>query len=56
MIGDADSDVEAARAAGVRSVLVEYPPSAHRRGGAAGPDATVADIDAAASVLVGARG
>jgi D-glycero-D-manno-heptose 1,7-bisphosphate phosphatase len=53
MIGDSDNDVLAARAAGLRSVLIDYPPSAHRRAGAAAADATVRDIDGAASFVVG---
>ena len=56
MIGDGDADVLAARAAGVRSVLVEYPPSAHRRTGAFSADATVPDIGAAAALVVGGQG
>jgi D-glycero-D-manno-heptose 1,7-bisphosphate phosphatase len=55
MIGDSDNDVEAARAAGVRSVLIEHPPSAHRRGGAVVADATAADVEAAAALVVGTR-
>jgi phosphoglycolate phosphatase-like HAD superfamily hydrolase len=56
MIGDSDSDVEAAAAAGVRSMLVEYPSSAHRRHGIATPDVTVADLGEAAAFAVEARG
>ena len=39
MIGDADTDVTAAHAAGARAVLVEHPRTAHRRRGAATPRA-----------------
>ena len=53
MIGDSDNDVLAAQAAGVRSVLIEYPPSVHKRRGAASPSATAHDIGAAASLAVG---
>jgi D-glycero-D-manno-heptose 1,7-bisphosphate phosphatase len=55
MIGDSDNDVAAADAAGVRSVLIENPASAHRRLGAVFPYATAADVQAAAAVVVGAR-
>ena len=34
MVGDADTDVTAAHAAGARAVLVEHPHTAHRRRGA----------------------
>jgi D-glycero-D-manno-heptose 1,7-bisphosphate phosphatase len=56
MIGDSDADVFAARAAGVRSVLVENPSSDHRRTAGVRADATVSDIGAAAAVVVGGRG
>lgn len=51
-VGDADTDVEAGRAAGVRTVLVEHPDSAHRRTGAPRPDVVVADLQEAVETLV----
>lgn len=53
MIGDSDADVLAARAAGVRSILLEHGPSAHRRAGGAVADAGAPDIAAAAAMVVG---
>lgn len=53
MVGDADTDVEAGRAAGVRTVLVEHPESAHRRTGNAQPDATVRNLEEAAAFILG---
>ena len=38
MVGDTDADVAAGRAAGCRTVLIEYPGSAHKRTGNAGPN------------------
>jgi D-glycero-D-manno-heptose 1,7-bisphosphate phosphatase len=57
MIGDTDADVAAGRAAGCRTVLIEYPGSAHKRSGGAGEDLLASDLaDAAARVLArGAR-
>lgn len=52
MIGDTDSDVQAGLAAGCRTVLIEHPGSAHKRDGAAQPDATVADLSAAAVLIL----
>lgn len=52
MLGDTDSDVEAGAAAGCRTVLVEHPGSAHKRAGDQRPDATVADIAAAAALIL----
>jgi D-glycero-D-manno-heptose 1,7-bisphosphate phosphatase len=53
LIGDSDVDVEAGRAAGLRTVLVEHPPSAHRRGGVAA-DARAADVLEAARIVAAA--
>jgi D-glycero-D-manno-heptose 1,7-bisphosphate phosphatase len=50
-IGDTDTDVGAGRAAGTRTVLVENPRSAHKRGGAAGEDFRAADLAAAAAIV-----
>ena len=56
MIGDSDSDVAAAAAAGVRSILISHGASAHRRRGAVSPDVTVEDLGEAAAVIVGGGG
>lgn len=53
MVGDADTDVAAGRAAGARTVLVECPGSAHRRGGSAPADARAPDLEAAARAILG---
>jgi D-glycero-D-manno-heptose 1,7-bisphosphate phosphatase len=53
MVGDADTDVEAGRAAGARTVLVEHPDSPHRRGGEASPDARAPDLAGAARAILG---
>ena len=56
-IGDTDTDVGAGAAAGTRTVLVENPRSAHKRGGAAGEeDFRAADLAEAASIVVGHTG
>ena len=49
MIGDADTDVTAAHAAGCKVVLVEHPQTAHRRRGAVAPEHTAPDLRAAAA-------
>ena len=51
MIGDADTDVTAAHAAGVRAVLVEHPGTAHRRRGNGTPEHTAADLQRAAALI-----
>lgn len=53
MVGDSDSDILAGHGAGVRTILIEHPASAHRRSGSAAPDATASDLDAAADVITG---
>jgi D-glycero-D-manno-heptose 1,7-bisphosphate phosphatase len=53
IVGDSDADVLAGRAAGTRTILIEAPGSAHRRSGSVVPDATAADLAAAAAVIVG---
>jgi D-glycero-D-manno-heptose 1,7-bisphosphate phosphatase len=58
MIGDSDVDVLAGRGAGCRTILIEEPASAHRRGGAE-PDFRADDLQEAATVVlesVAARG
>jgi phosphoglycolate phosphatase-like HAD superfamily hydrolase len=53
MVGDSDADVAAGTSAGCRTVLVEHPGSAHRRGGLARPSATARDLrDAAKRIVV----
>ena len=52
MLGDTDSDVQAGRAAGCHTVLIEYPDSAHKRLGEVRPDLHAADLaEAVAQVL-----
>lgn len=53
LIGDSDVDVEAGRAAGCRTVLVEDPRSSHRRHGATA-DARAADVLEAARIVAAA--
>jgi D-glycero-D-manno-heptose 1,7-bisphosphate phosphatase len=52
MLGDTDSDVKAGQAAGCRTVLIEYPPSAHKRLGSVSPDLRAADLPSAVSQLL----
>lgn len=56
MIGDTDSDVEAGRAAGCHTLLVEHRDSAHKRTAQLRPDAVVTDLTAAARFILGAKG
>jgi D-glycero-D-manno-heptose 1,7-bisphosphate phosphatase len=51
MVGDADRDIEAGRRAGVRTVLVEHPGSAHRRKGAPS-HAVVRNLSAAVGIIL----
>jgi D-glycero-D-manno-heptose 1,7-bisphosphate phosphatase len=51
MIGDSDADVVAGRAAGVRTILVEHPSSAHRRTDGVQADATAGDLRHAAALV-----
>ena len=44
MVGDTRADVAAGRAAGCRTILIEYPPSAHKRGGEDRADLLVPDL------------
>jgi histidinol-phosphate phosphatase family protein len=55
MVGDTDADVAAGRAAGCRTVLIEYPGSAHKRRGAARPDLLAADLRSAIAGILDAR-
>ena len=52
MVGDADRDVAAGKAAGCRTVLVENPESGHRRSGSAGEDLRAADLPAAVAAIL----
>jgi D-glycero-D-manno-heptose 1,7-bisphosphate phosphatase len=56
MIGDTDGDITAGRTAGCRTVLVEYPGSAHKRDGDAAPDTIVRNLAAAAAFILAGRG
>jgi D-glycero-D-manno-heptose 1,7-bisphosphate phosphatase len=51
MVGDADTDVTAAHAAGTAAVLVEHPRTAHRRRGVTTPEHTAADLERAAALI-----
>jgi len=51
MIGDADTDVAAGRAAGVNTLLVAHPLSVHRRTAALASVPEVADLAAAAAFI-----
>jgi D-glycero-D-manno-heptose 1,7-bisphosphate phosphatase len=52
MIGDTDADIAAGRVAGCRTMLLDYPGSAHKRTGEAGEDMLAADLTEAASLLL----
>jgi D-glycero-D-manno-heptose 1,7-bisphosphate phosphatase len=52
MVGDTDADVEAGRAAGCRTVLVEHPNSAHKRRTAVEPDLRAAGLEDASKRIV----
>ena len=56
MIGDTDGDVQAGRAAGCRTILVEHRPSAHKRTAELSPDAVVSDLTAAAGIILATKG
>jgi D-glycero-D-manno-heptose 1,7-bisphosphate phosphatase len=56
MFGDADTDVEAAHAAGVAAVLIEHPRTVHRRRGGAVPELTATDLAGAAGAVAVAPG
>jgi D-glycero-D-manno-heptose 1,7-bisphosphate phosphatase len=57
MIGDTDADLGAGSAAGCKTALIEYPPSAHKRTGDRRADVSAPDIaSAAAKLLDHARG
>jgi D-glycero-D-manno-heptose 1,7-bisphosphate phosphatase len=52
MMGDTDTDVAAGRAAGCRTVLIEYPQSAHKRLGEATQNLLAADIGSGVAHLL----
>lgn len=52
MVGDTDTDVAAGRAAGCRTVLVEYGATAHKRSSHGHPDLLAADLHEAAPRLI----
>jgi D-glycero-D-manno-heptose 1,7-bisphosphate phosphatase len=52
MIGDTDTDVEAGRNAGVRTVLLEYPGSSHKRSGGAQPSFRSTDLQGAIGAIL----
>lgn len=52
MIGDSDSDIEAGQAAGCSTILVEHPPSSHRRAGRVRPLGAVRDLHEAVQLLL----
>ena len=56
MIGDTDSDVEAGRSAGCRTILVMNSGSAHKRAATMAADATADGLAAAADIVLGAGG
>lgn len=53
IVGDTDADIEAGRRAGIRTVLIPHPGSAHRRTGVARPDLEAVDLGAAAAAILG---
>jgi D-glycero-D-manno-heptose 1,7-bisphosphate phosphatase len=53
MLGDADTDVQAGTTAGCRTVLVEYPGNAHKRGGRVTPTLRAEDLDDGVAQLLG---
>jgi len=52
MVGDGDNDVAAGAAAGTRTVLIEHPPSAHKRSPASAPTLRAPDLPAAVAMLL----
>lgn len=52
MLGDTDNDVAAGAAAGCRTILIEHPSSAHKRGDVARPDASAPDLAAAVELVI----
>jgi len=56
MVGDTDGDMQAGRSAGCRTILVEHPPSAHKRTAELHPDSAVSDLTAAAGFILAPKG
>ncbi|MGO9956729.1 MAG: D-glycero-alpha-D-manno-heptose-1,7-bisphosphate 7-phosphatase [Solirubrobacteraceae bacterium] len=56
MVGDTDSDMEAGRRAGCRTLLVEHPGSAHKRRGVPVPTAVAPSLAAAAALILEMEG
>lgn len=54
MVGDTDADVAAGRAAGCRTLLIEYPGSAHKRSGDARPDLRAPSLREGIAGVIGA--
>ena len=52
LVGDTDSDVQAGRAAGCRTVLIEHPDSEHKRSSRIRPDLHARDLGHAAELLL----
>jgi D-glycero-D-manno-heptose 1,7-bisphosphate phosphatase len=52
MFGDTDTDIAAGAAAGCRTVLIDYPGSAHKRTGALRPSLRAASLPAAVSLVL----
>jgi len=52
MLGDTDADVRAGHNAGCRTILIEYPGSAHKRTGTAHPEALAPDLACAVALLL----
>ena len=52
MVGDTDADVAAGRAAGCRTMLIEYPGSAHKRAGGSTPDLRAPNLAAGVAQLL----
>jgi phosphoglycolate phosphatase-like HAD superfamily hydrolase len=55
MLGDTDTDIAAGHAAGARTVLIEYPPSAHKRSGTSTQELLATDIGDAVVRLLSQR-
>ncbi len=56
MVGDTDTDIEAGQAVGARTVLIEYPGSAHKRAGGIRPTLCAPDLANAAGKILGEAG
>jgi D-glycero-D-manno-heptose 1,7-bisphosphate phosphatase len=52
LVGDTDSDIAAAKAAGVEAILVEHPGSSHRRDGTASAAPTASDLASALNLIL----